>query len=419
MRSIVFSCSLLAGSLLAQGVIDEGPEPNDLTGVPTFITCGSRIDGNLTAGDFDYYQMAVTAPTLVKAYTSVGPGSIARTDTWLEFRDSMDMLLAEDDDAGQGTSSYAGCYITTPGIYYLVVRGFAATTAGPYTMDVMCTSAVVVEGVEPNSGSAAATPGTCGFEHHGEITAGDDDWYSIVHPGGNLVVTSGPGGPGMPPSAIALEDTIVEVYDVNSVLLGTADDEGESLYSALTIPNAPAGQYYALIKGFAAADFGWYSLRIGCGEPAPAEAQIGPGVGTPVGCMGSAGVPTLLARSTNATGTGTRVRPRIGTTFSLDLSNLPPASLVVHITGLATPPPFDLGPLGAPGCFVGVSTDLTSIDFANPAGTARSWLFIPGNPVFIGTPLHWQSASLSPSHNAFGIATSNVLSGVVNGIAFQ
>lgn len=419
MRFIAFCSTLLASSLLAQGIVNEGPEPNDFTGVPTFMTCGSRIEGDLAAGDYDYYQIAVGAPTLVKAYTSIGPNTTLRTDTLLEIRDAMDMLLAEDDDAGQGTSSYVGCYITTPGIYYIVVRGFAATTAGTYTMDVMCTSSVVVEGAEPNSGAAAATPATCGSEHHGEITASDDDWYAIVHPGGNLVVSSGPGGPSVPPSAIALEDTIVEIYDVNSVLVGASDDEGESLYSSVALTNLAAGIYYAKIQGFGAADIGWYSLRIGCGEPGQSEAQIGPGVGTPVGCAGTAGVPTLTARSTNTTSTGTRVRPRIGTTFSLDVSNLPPLSLVVNLTGLATPPAFDLGPLGAPGCFVGVSTDLTAITFASATGTARSWIFIPNVPAFIGTPLHWQTASLSPAHNVLGIATSNVLSGVVDAIAFQ
>lgn len=419
MRNRAILLSLFGSSLFAQGIIDEGPEPNDLTGTPTFITCGSRIDGNITAGDLDYYALAISSPTLVKAYTSIGPATTARTDTWLEIRDSNDVLLTEDDDAGQGTSSYVGCYITAPGVYYIVVRGFGPTTAGTYTMDVMCTATVLTEGPEPNSGAANATAGVCGFEHHGEIVAADDDWYQIAHPGGNFVVSSGPGGANTPPSSISLEDTIIEVYDANSVLIGASDDEGESLYSALTLVNLAAGTYYVKIQGFAATDVGWYSLRIGCGERAIAEAQIGPGVGTPVGCLGANGVPTLTARSTNTTSTGTRVRPRIGTTWSMDVTNLPPSSLVINVTGLSTPPPLDLGPLGAPGCFVGVSIDLTSIAIATAAGTTRVALFIPGNPQFVGSTLHWQTASFSPAHNALGVATSNVLTGVVNAIAFQ
>lgn len=412
----------LTGSLMAQGIIDEGPEPNDLTGTPTFMTCGSRIDGNLTAGDFDYYQIPIGAPTLLKAYTSIGRGSTVRTDTWLEIRDSADVLLTEDDDSGQGTSSYVGCNITVPGVYYIVVRGFATTTAGPYAMDVICMPLGVAEGPEPNNGpllGGTPTPGTCGSEHHGFIAAGDDDWIAVIHPGGNLTVTTGPGGPDAPPSGVSLEDTIVEVYSSASALLGVDDDGGEALYSSLTMPALATGLYYVKVYAFGAADSGFYSVRVGCGEPASVEGQIGPGLGTAPGCSGAAGIPTLTARSTNTSSTGTRVRPRLGTTFSVDATNLPPASLVFHIVGLSLPAPFDLTPLGAPGCVVGVSTELIRVDFADAAGQSRSWLFVPFFPAFIGTPLHWQSASFFPAHNALGVATSNVITGAVGNIAFQ
>lgn len=409
---------MFVGSLMAQGIIDEGAEPNDFTGTPTLITCGSRIDGNLTAGDFDYYQILVAAPTLVKAYTSIGRDTTARVDTYLEVRDSLDQILAEDDDSGQGASSYVGCHLTQPGVYYLVVRGFATTTAGNYTVDVLCTSDVVVEGAEPNNTTTTATVATSGFEHHGEITAGDDDWYQVIHTGGNLVVSSGPGGHDVTPSVIALEDTVIDVYDSNLVLQGSADDEGESLYSALSLNLAP-GIYYVSITAFGAADFGFYSLHIGSGEPAIAEATVSVGVGTPAGCPGASGTPNLMARSSNTLSTGTRVRPRIGTTFCVDASNLPPSSLVIHIIGLSTPAPFDLGPIGAPGCFVAVSPELTSLGFADAAGKSRSAIALPNNVGFIGLGLHWQTASFFTGHNPLGVAMSNVLSGVVNAIAFQ
>ncbi|MGE3174697.1 MAG: hypothetical protein AB7O97_18840 [Planctomycetota bacterium] len=417
---LLLSPLLLVAAASAQGLVDEGPEPNDFLGTPTFVGCGDRVDGVLAPGDLDYYAIAIGAPTLVRAYTSLGRLHTATFDTYLEIRDANDVLLADDDDGAHGTWSYAGCHVTVPGIYHIVVRGFGPTDAGAYSLDILCDTAVVAEGPEPNGSPLSGgtpTPVACGSQHHGFLGAGDEDWWVVTHPGGNLVVTTGPGGPDVPAGS-AIVDTVVEVLSATVVTLAIDDDGGEARYSRVNLIVPPPGTYYVKVAAFDPNDSGNYSLRVGCNELPAVHGTIAPRVTAPPGCNGCAGVPTLRPRSTNASGTGVRVFPRLGATFAMDVSNLPPGSLAINVLGFTVPPPLDLGPLGAPGCFASVSIDMTSIDFADAAGTARVQLFIPSVPLFSGAALHWQTASLAACHNQFGIATTNVVSGTIGSLAF-
>ncbi|MBK8096792.1 MAG: PKD domain-containing protein [Planctomycetes bacterium] len=68
--------------------------------------------------------------------------------------------------------------------------------------------------------------------------------------------------------------------------------------------------------------------------------------------------------------------------------------------------PFDLGPLGAPGCFVRSSWDVTEGLFA--AATNRT-LVVPNASALVGMHLFYQGAELHPANNALGVVTSDVL----------
>lgn len=407
MRSLVpLFVGLWATTPLFAQCVEEAAEPNDFLGIPTVAGCGMRATGVLTPGDSDYYSVLVTVPCVLKAYTSYGRASAAGVDTIIDIKDAGDVLCSSDDDSGLGLWSYAGCNVTMPGLYYVVVKGFAAATAGAYTLDILCKPAVLVEGPEPNDDpllGGIPSFGACGLMHHGVIAmAGDADWWSFAHGGGPVTITTGPGGEG---GGLALGDTIIEVFDALSApVLPMNDDGGEALYSSISGVLAP-GLYFVEVTGFGAG-VGHYSLRIGCGEPASLLADVSYPVGPPPGCVGA------LAYRASAPG-GARVRPRLGTTFSVDASGLAPSSPILHILGLSLLPlPFDLAPLGAPGCFVAVTPDATPLDFTDAAGNAQCCIAIPGMPVLIGLPLHFQVLQFAP------LGTTNVVSSVIGNIGF-
>jgi hypothetical protein len=408
--SVVGSLWLL-GAAIGQGCIDEGGEPNDFLGVPTVAGCGMCADGVLTPGDTDYYSVLIAAPTLLRAYTGYGKASAAAVDTVVEIRDAGDLLLASDDDAGLGLWSYAGCNITVPGLYYVVVRGFGAATAGAYTLHTLCDTPVAPETPEPNGDpllGGAPCPAACGMQHAGEIAvAGDTDWWAFAHAGGPLTITTGPSGPDVP-AGLALVDTTIELFDVLSIaVLGSFDDDGgEALYSSTSLPAVAPGIYFVQVAGFGPGT-GHYSLRIGCGEPASLLADVLYPAAAPPGCIGA------LSYRAAAPG-GARVRPRLGTTFPLDASGLPPGSPVFHVIGLSLlAPPVPLAPFGAPpACFLAVSTDATTFAFTNALGEAKICLFVPDVPAFIGITLHFQTLTLVP------LGATNVVTGVIGNLAF-
>jgi hypothetical protein len=397
----------LLGAAVGQGCVDEGPEPNDFLGVPTVAGCAMRATGALAPGDSDYYAVVVAVPSVLKAYTSYGKASPLGVDTIVDIKDALDVLIGSDDDGGAGLWSYAGADLAMPGLYFVVVKGFAAATAGPYTLDIVCKPGpVMMEAPEPNNDpllGGVPSLGACGLMHHGEIVAGDDDWWSFLHAGGSVTITTGPGGAG---GGLAIVDSTIEVYDVLSVsVLPFNDDGGEALYSSIS-GVLPAGLYYVKVAGFGAS-VGHYSLRIGCGEPASVTADVFYPAGVPPGCIGA------LAYRASAPG-GVRVRPRLGTTFSVDASGLPPLGPIVHVIGLSLlAPPVPLFPFGAPpACMLTVTPDAVTFAFASAVGEAQCCLFIPGMPVLMGLPLHFQVVTLAP------LGSTNVVSSVIGNIAF-
>ena len=118
------------------------------------------------------------------------------------------------------------------------------------------------------------------------------------------------------------------------------------------------------------------------------------------GCAGSLGASHFTAN-----------RPQLGTTLTVNVSNMP-TSVGIMMTGFSNtnsvfgPLPFDVTIYGAPGCFGRVSTDATTLLLG--AGNTASWSFsIPNNPALSGVKMFNQALVLDPGFNALGAVLSD------------
>ncbi len=103
-------------------------------------------------------------------------------------------------------------------------------------------------------------------------------------------------------------------------------------------------------------------------------------------------------------------RPVIGTSISLDTTNLPAATLVgATLFGLTElNPGLDLSSIGMPGCYQFVSIDASQVWV--PVSNVGSTPFnVPNVPAFAGVEIKTQGVALVPGVNALGALSSNGL----------
>jgi hypothetical protein len=127
------------------------------------------------------------------------------------------------------------------------------------------------------------------------------------------------------------------------------------------------------------------------------------------GCAGSNGVPALAALDA----------PRLGQSYTLQLTNLVPSSgLAIMVAGLSDqtgpfgPLPASLAGFGMPGCSALVSSDVV-VFVGNIGGTAVLSTAIPAGVGFMGLTLFHQGVSLDAAANAGGLTVSNAVAGTL------
>lgn len=111
--------------------------------------------------------------------------------------------------------------------------------------------------------------------------------------------------------------------------------------------------------------------------------------------------------------------PMIGDQFRIRMSQCTPRALVALAMGLsrtqsgATPLPFSLAGLGAPGCDVLVDPADVLFLTASSSGTTNHQYNIPNNIYFLRMHLYSQAFVVDPMANALGLAVSNAGDGYV------
>ena len=104
-------------------------DDDDSPATATPVAVGASIEGELSAGDSDYFRVTVTSAGELMASTS---GS---TDTYGFIEDSSGTVLKANDDGGEGHNFHVSAAVE-PGTYYIRVRGFDASSTGAYTLTI-------------------------------------------------------------------------------------------------------------------------------------------------------------------------------------------------------------------------------------------------------------------------------------------
>ena len=124
------------------------------------------------------------------------------------------------------------------------------------------------------------------------------------------------------------------------------------------------------------------------------------------GCKSSSGTPLAASAPANTW-------PSIGKTFSLDLTGAAPSTAAFLLIGRSDVKwgplnlPFDLGPLGAPGCSLWNDAVTFFAGPVGPQGKASVLLPIPKSPVLVGARLSAGWMNLDFKANALGVTTSS------------
>ena len=119
----------------AAGTVPGGSAPGDPGDDPASaveVAADSDTEGDITAGDVDYFRVVVNAAGTLEAYTS------GRTDTLGKLEDADGSELSRNDDGGSGTN-FRISEDVSPGTYFVRVEGYSSRTAGDYTLHVRFT----------------------------------------------------------------------------------------------------------------------------------------------------------------------------------------------------------------------------------------------------------------------------------------
>lgn len=409
-----FAICALSPVITAQRVT-EAAEPNATVATATVMLCGQEAVGTLSSSsDEDWFRIIIGAPTDLRVRT--GPSfSNQIGDTVVTLLDGTGGPLRCNDDAvGGGAYSDLFAKGLAAGVYFVAVTaGVNAASSGDYLLDVRCEPATTIvvpatvnEGAENNNpltgGTATSVlvPVRCNGDLSSTGAAGDWDFWRVLAFGDNVLRMRVAGTANH--SNTPADDLVVYLFDgmtPPNLVAGPfyASDAGE-WDLAVDAPIA-GGLHHVAVRGVAGSQPGSYYLDLQVRAPAAATVFAG-------GCGGrTLGLPmTTMSAATVES-------PTLGTTYSLEGSNLGNTGFAFHVIGLAATS-IDLTPFGAVGCTLEVSYVDTVFQFADVAGRATWTLFVPDNISLLGTTVHSQAAVLDLS-NPLGITISNRVAATV------
>ena len=424
---------------VAQIGVAEGAEPNGdpaLGGTPTPITPGDTVIGELTStSDVDWFTFTLTGRAVVQAICYDDGGVPQLDNTRLAFYQETSPGVF----AAFGTSSFIStshrafnlAHPTTlaAGTYAIEVSSATSTATGTapwdYTkvgkyslrtrrIDLPGTN-TVAEAPEPNN-----TPTTAAFLALGDQATGncsgmnEGDWYGFgVGAPTTIVAMSDNFG------ATPITDTTVSLFDADGNQIASASSGGPNSHGRLiTTINTP-GIYYIQVSGGLFAATGDYVLYTGGVDPMFVASAANVQPASTNACPGSNTLRPLL-------GFASGEAPVLGSTFVSRVDRTLPNTIIVPMLGLSNTTafggaislPFDLGLIGAPGCFVRVDPLVTIAVLADANGTAFFDFPLVPNLAARGFTVYAQALCLDPPLNAAGLSVSNDMRLIVGDRSF-
>jgi hypothetical protein len=307
--------------------------------------------------------------------------------------------------------------LLVPGNYAIVVSSATSTATGTAPWDYtkvgkyalrtrlidMPGMSTTMEAPEPNNTPAAAPILTLGDYAIGNISGSNEgDWYGFAV-GSPTTVAAMSDGIGLTP----INDTTVRLYDQAGNSIASASSGGPNSHGRLIFTIREPGFYYFEVAGGLFAATGDYLLYTGGTDAmfVPSASNVQPA--STNACPGSNTLRPLL-------GFASGEAPFLGSTFVSRIDRVLPNTIVVPMLGLSNtvalggvPLPFDLGGLGAPGCFVRVDPLVTIGVLADGNGTGFFDFPLLPNLSARGFTVYAQCLCLDPPLNPAWLSVSN------------
>jgi hypothetical protein len=233
-------------------------EPNDDMAGADVVAAPDIIAAAMdTAGDYDWYAVAITGRAILTAETFAMPGAdLIDTVLWIYDTDGTS-VLATNDDKGTDYYSLAIADLPDAGTYFVVVGSFADADVGEYLLDINV--ALVTGESEPNDAYGQAQSVSPPISVLGAINpGGDQDWFAVTLSADDTIRAEtmvSPGYTGM--------DTILYLYDTDGSTVLTSDDDGGSgTFSLYEHTVSAAGTYYVVVTGYSSSTVGNYMLQL-------------------------------------------------------------------------------------------------------------------------------------------------------------
>lgn len=215
---------------------DEEDGPSEV--VPLTIDAPSVPASIATGGEVDVYSFAVATEG---SYIIETEGS---TDvvTALYGPDSMDTLVAEDDDSGPGRNSRIVRSLS-PATYYVRVRHYSDSSTGDYRISVRGSGPQ--PGVQTIEVDGPSVPGNLSPDERDTYT------FTVLTPGSYTIETQGS------------TDCFLSLFGPNNqdIFISQDDDSGEGSNSRI-VATLGVGTYYARVRHYSPTGGGSYSISV-------------------------------------------------------------------------------------------------------------------------------------------------------------